>query len=302
MNWKVAGMAGTAIVTLVLTGVSAVAGANKFTGNVSLAVGQTFEDDNFVEVFGYSPFDDSFASISGDANVNVAFTNNINLQLNVLGTGSFVDEGSEGSLDRDAGFQGAAHLYYRSDRGALGIFGGAGVAAGADLGDEVSAQYYFVGAEGQYYWNNITLGLGGGYLDSDSNDSSGVPDDLFLNSAWFANAEVRWYATPKVAVTANVGFISGEAFESEVDVDVLHWGAKAEYWPEEKEPLSLWVAYEGRDTDFNDNFGTDNAEKQVHTVKVGITFHFGVEGTKQDNDRNGPAFNTQDYGAIVVGG
>ena len=298
MNWKVAGMAGTAIVTLVLTGFSAVAGANKFTGNVSLAVGQTFEDDDI----GFSVFDDSFASISGDANVNIAFTNNINLQLNVLGTGSFIDEGSEGSLDRDAGFQGAAHLYYRSERGAIGVFGGAGVAAGADFGEEVSAQYYFVGAEGQYYWNNITLGLGGGYLDSDSNDSAWVPDDLFLNSAWFANAEVRWYATPKVAVTANLGFISGEAFEGEVDVDVLHWGAKAEYWPEEKEPLSLWVAYEGRDTDFNDNFGTDNAEKQVHTVKVGLTFHFGVEGTKQENDRSGPAFNTQDYGAIVVGG
>ena len=76
MNWKVAGMAGTAIVTLALTGVS-VAGANKFTGNVSLSVGQTFQDD-----FG-GVFDDSFASLSGDANLNIAFTSNINLQLKI---------------------------------------------------------------------------------------------------------------------------------------------------------------------------------------------------------------------------
>ena len=46
MNWKMAGMASTAIVAVALTGVSATAGANKFTGNVSLAVGQTFEDDD----------------------------------------------------------------------------------------------------------------------------------------------------------------------------------------------------------------------------------------------------------------
>ena len=46
-----------------------------------------------------------------------------------------------------------------------------------------------------------------------------------------------------------------------------------------------------------------SVEKQVHTVKVGLTIHFGVdEGTSQAQDRHGPAFNTMDYGAIVVGG
>lgn len=302
MNWKLAGMASTALVTVALSGVSAVAGANKFTGNVSLAVGQSFEDDDFG---GDAVFDDSFTSITGDANVNVAFSNNINLQLNFIGAGSFVDEGFDGSLDRDAGFQGTAHLYWRdADRGAVGVFAGAGISAGADVffGGK-SAEYYLAGAEGQYYWKNFTFGLAGGYLDSSADNPFDVPDDLYLNSAWFANAEVRWYATPKVTVTGNVGYISGEFFFDEVDVNVLHWGAKAEYWPEEKEPLSLWVAYEGRDTDFDDNFGSDDSEKQVHTVKVGITIHFGVDdGGSQANDRNGPAWNNMDYGAIVVGG
>lgn len=304
MNWKMAGMASTALVAVALSGVTAVAGANKFTGNISLAVGQSFEDDDFDVAFGDEVFDDSFTSITGEANVNVAFSNNINLQFNMIGVGSFIDEGGEGSLDRDAGFQGAAHLYWRnSDRGAFGIFAGAGVAAGADFdSSEESAEYYFAGAEGQYYWKNFTFGLAGGYLDSSADDSNGFDDDLFLNSAWFANAEVRWYATPKVALTANVGYISGEAFEGLVDADVLHWGAKAEYQPEEKEPLTLWVAYEGRDTDFEDKFGSDDVEKQVHTVKIGVTFHFGVEGSQVDQDRSGPAFNQMDYGAIVVGG
>jgi len=305
MNWKLAGMASTAIVAIALTGAAASAGANKFTGNVSLAVGQSFEDDDF----GLGPievFDDSFTSITGEAKLNVAFSNNINLQLDFTGVGSFVDNPLI-SLDRDAGFQGAAHLYWRTDKYAAGVFGGVGVSSGPDLlfFGSPAAEYYFAGVQGQYYWNNFTFGLDGGYLDSSSDDlnfgTSG--DDLFLNSAWFADAEVRWYASKKFALSANLGYISGEAAFSNVDVDVLHWGAKAEYWPEEKEPLSLWVAYEGRTTNFDVNGSTIDADKDVHTIKIGVTFHFGVdEGSTQANDRNGPSWNTMDYGAIVVGG
>lgn len=294
MNWKLAGMAGTALCTLALSGVS-IAGANKFTGNVSLAVGQTFQDD----LGGI--FDDSYTSISGDAKLNVAFSNNINLQLNFAGVGSFADESIPGfSLDRDAGFQASANVYYRNDRYAVGLFGGAGISSGAQFGPVDDAEYYFVGAQGQYYWNNFTFGLEGGYLDSSADVVFG-PDDLFYSDAWFTNAEVRWYATPKFALTANVGYISGEAFNGSADVDTLHWGAKAEYWPEEKEPLSLWVAYEGRTTEADFTPGP-SFDKDTHTVKIGVTFHFGVDGSQQDNDRNGPAFNTMDYGAIVVGG
>ncbi|NOT40117.1 MAG: hypothetical protein HOP13_06470 [Alphaproteobacteria bacterium] len=294
MNWKLAGMAGTALSVLALSGVS-IAGANKFTGNVSLAVGQTFQDD-----LG-GVFDDSYTSISGDAKLNVAFSNNINLQLDFAGNGGFSDDSIPGfSLDRDAGFQGAAHVYYRNDRYAVGLFAGAGVSSGPSFVAAADAEYYFVGAQGQYYWNNFTLGLEGGYLDSSADSAFGGPDDLFLNSAWFANAEVRWYATPKVALIANLGYISGEALFGNADVDTLHWGAKAEYWPEEKEPLSLWVAYEGRTT--NADFGPVEVDKDTHTVKIGLTIHFGVDGTQQDNDRHGPAFNTMDYGAVVVGG
>ena len=117
MNWKLAGMASTALVTVALTGVSAVAGANKFTGNISLAVGQSFEDDDLG--FGpFSIFDDSFTSITGNGQVNIAFSSNINLQLGFTGVGSFTDDGNPFgvSFDRDASFQGDAHLYYRRSR------------------------------------------------------------------------------------------------------------------------------------------------------------------------------------------
>jgi hypothetical protein len=313
MNWKVAGMAGTAMLTVMLTGVGAVAGANKFTGNFSLAVGQSFENDDIVP-WGPDAFDDSFASITGEAKVNIAFSNHINLQLGFVGVGSFADRQDSLDLDRDAGFQGDAHLYYRNDQYAIGAFGGAGIASGANFfnnNGERTADYYYVGLEAQHYWRNFTFGLNGGYLDS-STDSAEYQqpgpnpsgEDLFLNNAWFVGGEARWYATEKVTVSANLGYISGDARFGRAQVDTLHWGAKAEYWPEEKEPLSLWVAYEGRNSDFDyaSNYAATDFSKDVHTVKVGITFHFGVEGTKQDNDRSGPAFNTQDYGAIVVGG
>ena len=311
MNWKVAGMASTALVAVALTGVSATAGANKFTGNVSLAVGQSWEDDDFSTPTA-SLFDDSFTSITGDAEINVAFTNNINLQLGFTGVGAFTDDNTNVfnvNFDRDASFQADAHLYYRTDRYALGVFVGGGISSGPALSllGSPSAEYYFAGVEGQYYWNNFTFGLAGGYFDSSSDRLAlvGPPfngDDLFLNSAWFADAEVRWYASPKFALSANVGYMSGDAVFDFLDVDVWHWGAKASYWPEEKEPLELWVAYEGRTTNFDPSFSTVDVDKDVHTVKIGVTFHFGVEGTQKENDRSGPAFNTMDYGAIVVGG
>lgn len=304
MNWKMAGMAGTAIVAIALTGVSATAAANKFTGNISLSVSQTFQDDDLN--FGpFEVFDDSFTSITGEAQINIAFTNNLNLQLDFLGTGSFADS-SLISLDRDAGFQGGAHLYWRTDKYALGLFAGAGVASGPDLSffGSPSAEYYFAGVEGQYYWNNFTFGLKGGYLDSSSDELFfATSDEFFLHDAWFADAEVRWYASQKFALSANVGYISGDAAFGFLDVETWHWGAKAEYWPEEKESLSLWVAYEGRTTNFDVNPFPFDVDKDVHTVKIGVTFHFGVdEGSSRANDRSGPAWNQMDYGAIVVGG
>lgn len=294
MNWKVAGMAGTALLTIALSGAGAVAGANKFSGNISLAVGQTFQDDLS------GAFDDSFASISGESKLNIAFSNNINLQLDFAGVASFADTNGF-SLDRDAGVQGTAHLYYRNDQYAVGLVGGVGV-SGVSVPFASSADYYFVGAEGQYYLNNkVTLGLNAGYLDS-SADTFAPQDDLFLNSAWYVGGEVRYYANEKTTFSANLGYISGEANFGDWDVDTLHWGAKVEYKPEAKEPLSLWVAYEGRTTEAEENGGGWSTDKDTHTIKIGVTFSFGEDGTKIEQDRSGPAFNQMDYGAIVVGG
>jgi hypothetical protein len=286
MNWKLAGMAGTAAIAVALSGYSAVAGANKFTGNISLAAGQTW-----VNTDPTLAIDDSFASLSGSGNLNIAFSNNINLQLGMKGEAAFIDSNG---IDRKDGFQVDAHVYTRNDTYAVGVFGGVG-SDSVDNSD--SADHYFVGVEGQYYWNNFTFGLNGGYLDS---NSTGSPSDEYLNNAWFVGGEVRWYATPKVTVTANLGYIDGEAFFGSADTKTVNWGLKAEYWPEEKEPLSLFVAYEGRTSDAD--FGGFDPSKDTHTVKVGVTFHFGVDGGSQDNDRSGPAFNTQDYGNVVVGG
>ena len=130
-------------------------------------------------------------------------------------------------------------------------------------------------------------------------------DDLFLTDAWFADAQLTWYCSPKFAFSANLGMISGDAVFGFADVDTIHWGAKAEYWPQQNEGLSLWVAYEGRNTDFDYSpaYAANDFDKDTHTIKIGATFHFGVEeGNSRAQDRAGPAWNQMDYGAIVVGG
>ncbi|MFN9545255.1 MAG: hypothetical protein ACK59B_19100 [Alphaproteobacteria bacterium] len=292
MNWKAAGMAGTALLTIAMSGAGAVAGANKFSGYFCLAVCQTFKDDDFV-----ANFEDSLASLGGETKLNVAFTNNISLQIDLLGVASFADSNGV-DLDRDSGVQGTAHLYSRTNQFAAGVVGGVGVASGAALG---SADYYYAGVEGQYYLDNITIGLNAGYLDSSSETVMTTRDDLFLSNAWYVGCEVRYYANEKTTVSANLGYISGEANFGDWDAEIIHWGAKVEYRPDAKEPLSLFVAYEGR-TSEADDIGGGSFEKDTHTIKVGVTFTFGVDGTKMEQDRSGPAFNQMDYGAIVVGG
>ena len=307
MNWKVAGMTGTALLTVALSGVGAVAGANKFSGNISLAVGQSFQDDD-IDAGPFEFLDDSFASLTGGAQVNVAFTKNINLQIDLQGVGSFSDTNTGFSLNRDASFQAATHLYWRGGNVAAGVYGGLGVASTEFL---PTADYVFAGVEGQYYLEDFTLGLSAGYLSSNADAPilALVPlttDNLTLKDAWTVRGEVRWYASEKVTLTADVGYISGDYAAGTADLDVLHWGLKAEYIPEIKEPLSLWVAYEGRSSnaDFSDDFalGAGEVEKNTHTVKIGVTFRFGTEGTMKDQDRSGPAFNQFDYGEVVVSG
>jgi len=288
MNWKAAGMAGTALLTIAMSGAGAVAGANKYSGNVSLDFGQTWQDSDFAGVND----DDSFASLGGSAVLNTQIFSALNLQLGVLGDAAFFDQ----SDNRKTGVQFDAHVYTRNDTYAAGLFGGIGTAS--TVGDD-SADYYYVGAEAQYYLDSFTIGLNGGYLDS---DSSGTRDDEFLTEAWFANAEVRWYATPKVTVTGKVGYLTGEFDRSRYDQETWSWGLKAEYIPDPKDPISLWVAYDGHSSDFDRVAPGPDREKDSHTVSVGVTFTFGVDGTKMEQDRSGPAFNQMDYGAIVVGG
>lgn len=307
MNWKAAGMAGTALLTIAMSGAGAVAGANKFSGNISLAVGQTFGDDD-IETGPFEFMDDSFASLTGGAQLNVAFTQNINLQVDLQGVGSFSDTNTGFSLNRDSSFQAGTHLYWRDTNFAAGVYGGVGVASTGFL---PTADYVFAGVEGQYYLNDFTLGLSAGYLSSSADAPvlalvDVTTKNLTLKDAWTVRGEARWYASKKLTITADAGFISGDYADGTADLDVLHWGLKAEYVPEEKEPLTLWVAYEGRssEADFNaaSVFGAGDVEKDSHTVKVGVTFRFGTEGTVQEQDRSGPAFNQFDYGEIVVSG
>jgi len=307
MNWKVAGMAGTALATAALTAVSVTAAPSRFTGDVKLAVSQSWEDDNF----GIQIFDDSFTSLEGEARVNTGLGGDLNLQLNFKAVGSFTDDNGFFSFDRDASFQGEADLYWQTDRWAFGPFVGGGVSSGPDLFifGAPSAEYYYVGVQGQYYWETFTLGLAGGWLDS-SNDTTILlsSDEIFLNDAWFVNAEVRWYCSPKTSITANVGYISGEALKNfvvgPIDVDTVHWGAKVEYYPDQNEGLSLWVAYEGRSTEYDFPGGGSDPDKDVHTGKIGVTWHWGVDGNDaRSNDRGGgPVWNPYDFGAVVVGG
>jgi hypothetical protein len=198
------------------------------------------------------------------------------------------------------------HVNWRdSQRGLIGIFGGAGDAGGHGLNGS-SVRHGLIGAEAQVYWNTITLYVQGGY---DSTIGSRLDNFYEGVNAWFVRGTGRWFVTPNFLIEATGLYANGDienrpgvgafGFASSRGFQTWLWQAKAE-WRPGATPFSLFAKYQGSETRWDDmivNATLFTQRVTDHRVLAGLRLYLG-QNTLLSNDRSGTTLDIIDPLAI----
>ena len=209
------------------------------------------------------------------------------------------------------------HINLRSQQqGLIGLFAGAGDAGGSGIFSSLSSQrHVVVGAEGQYYFNNFTAYLQGGYDTTVSNVGFGFTDV----NAWFIRGTGRYFVTPNFMLEGTGLYSDGKAnfdtsflfpvgFPTSLGFQTWLWQAKAEY-RFDASPFSLFAKYQGSETKYNQfAFDGETSDLKVtdHRFLVGLRVYMG-EGSLLSNDRKGSTLDIIDplgapTGILMFGG
>jgi hypothetical protein len=190
------------------------------------------------------------------------------------------------------------HVSWRDPaRYLFGLFAAAGDAGGGFF--SFGAQRHGVfGAEAQWYWQQFTLYLQGGYDTTLGNVGFGI-DDI---NAWFIRATGRYFVTSNLVVEAtglyangdinsdSSGFLLGSA-----SFETWLWQAKVEYrFP--TAPFSIFAKYQGSETRYdtlNVFFGTIDTKMTDHRVLFGVKLNMG-DRSLQGTDRGGATLDILD--------
>ena len=196
-------------------------------------------------------------------------------------------------------------------RGLFGVF----AAFGQGKGDDNNGRhnYWAVGGEAQYYADNVTFYLQGGYLDSkgveDEDGDAGLRDGL--HDALFVRGVARWFMTPDSRLQGEVAYANGKQDDDEgseigepFDMDVIQWGVRYDTVIGGL-PLvgdsAVFVGYRGTHFDTGCCGPDDTARGTEHTIMAGFSYHFGGQ-TLLDFDRVGATLDLPTFGRWVAAG
>lgn len=289
MKVKTIALASSALVAVAT--LAAPASAGSYMGKVNLGVGHYWEDySDGGESSG--DWENNFTAIHGAASVNVPYNDRVNLQFDVFGAASMDNEGGESSDSYYGGSGIGAHLNYRDEQGALGIFASVGRANEGSSSAEDHV-VFVAGLEGQYFSNSWTLQAQAGWLDSDDRG------DL-MQEAGLLDVGAIYYASNKLKLSGSVGYIDGEGrnwgdTSQPDDVTQWNWTFGVEYLFGKSIPVSTYLEYRGQTTERDLYDNSDDTEVDSHTVNLGVRFFFGGDGDLMKADREGAGMTNQDF-------
>jgi hypothetical protein len=246
--------------------------------------------------------DDKFNgwALGGAGRANYWFWPNASLQVDAQAEGtSYQKPGTDPGHFSTLAYLVAAHINARdSQRGLIGVFGGAGDAGGGGI--STSVRHGVFGGEGQLYWNQLTLYLQGGY------DRTASPIDFTNDNvhAWFVRGTGRYFFDQNVMLEAtglyangatdftSGGFLGMNGISS-LGFQTWLWQAKLE-WKPATIPFSLFAKYQGAQTKYDQltevfpGFGTETRNQKVtdNRFLIGARLYMG-QGSLQSNDRTG---------------
>lgn len=282
MNLRQIALASSALVAVATLAAPSMAGS--YMGKVNLGLGNFWEE--YYDGGENDTDENNFTAIHGAASVNVPYNDIVNLQFDVFGAAS-MDNYSD---DEDSYYGGSgigAHLNYRDQTGALGVFASVGRAnEGSDDSDDYVV--FVAGFEGQYFCNQWTLRAQAGWLDSDD-------DGDLIQEAGLLDVGVDYYASSKLKLSGSVGFMDGatSGTDDPDDVTQWNWSLGVEYLFGKSIPVSTYVEYRGQNTEREDG-GEGTDEVDSHAVNVGVRFFFGGDSDLMKADREGAGMTNQD--------
>lgn len=227
------------------------------------AAPSTLSGDFEAYVGGLSLTDDSSSFngylLGGAGRVNAWLSDEVSAQFDLSGEAV---NGSDSESDY-ATMEAAAHVNWRTSDLLLGVFGSVGAMSDSDdvvFGD---GSFATIGGEAMSTMDNIQLYGQLGYTKG-----FGDVDDV---SALYARGEIRYFVSPNMVVSANLG-AAQVSYSSDDEIGALQWGAKAEYRFDDS-PISMYAAYQGNHQSEPD----EDEEWTVHAAIVGIKFNFGSD-------------------------
>lgn len=197
------------------------------------------------------------------------------------GQGEFYDRSTDDDEDPISAYVFGGHVSWRDpNTGLLGVFGGVGQGVSSDMGDDNID--YLAGVEAQYYLDNFTFYVQGGWadfkVDTDQPDGEGFVD------GWFARGVARYFISADFLLQAEASYGETKSFmDGEDNGEVWNWGALAKTRLFDAMPLYGTLEYRGAHF-WTEDQDDDRAEK--HAVLVGLDIAFGSVNLLK-NDRRG---------------
>jgi hypothetical protein len=249
-----------------------------------------------------NPDHDSYMTTGQNGRLSLPLSDVLAIQTDINNefTGNAFRSNSSRDFSHSLDF--GVHMSARDpSRGLFGVFG----AFGQGKGDDTNGRQNFwaVGGEAQFYTENATFYMQGGYLDSkDANNNGGHPDGL--HDAYFVRGVARWFMTPDSRLQGEIAYADGKQDDDHKDMQVIQWGARYDTVISGV-PLigdsAVFVGYRGTYFD-NDCCNTiDSAKLTEHTIMAGVSYHFGGP-TLMDFDRVGATLELPTFGRWVAGG
>lgn len=285
---------------LVVSGVVESWIGGSFLSGIDNGDNETFEPDH----------DSYFTSgQSGRLSLPLGDMMSIQMDANNETTSSAFEENTDDDFSHSLDF--GLHVSARDpSRGLFGVFAAFGQGKGDN--EEGRHNYWAVGGEAQYYADNVTFYLQGGYLDSkgvDVNPNDGGKDGL--HDAVFVRGVARWFMTPDSRLQGEVAYATGTQDDangappdSPFDMDVIQWGVRYDTVLSGL-PLigdsAVFVGYRGTHFDTGCCGPDDTARGTEHTVMAGFSYHFGGQ-TLLDLDRVGATLDLPTFGRWVAAG
>jgi len=225
---------------------------------------------------GFSNDDETYLTYGGAGRLNYNFAGNWNVQGDLFIDNIKIDEGDVSNL---YGYGAAAHVYWRDPSSfALGAFASIETYRGIDFTFDDDTYSYRYGAEGQVYFDRVTL-YGQLYLGQID-----IPDAPVDFDTWGVRGVVRYFVRDNLRIDGELGFHElnvGDSFGPSIDMETFSAALQASY-RFTGTPLTVFGRYQYDTT----SVSLASVELDTHKFVIGLRGTFG-SSTLRAEDRNG---------------